>query len=121
MIPEETDPESEVRVSEALLARWRAKQKTAGIRKGSGFQDNRQSPRDQQEPLFPKDVLRGSTLEGHEMRRRDKIGHWRRDAACEKGKNSGIHRSEKSEITMSQNFHRSMDRCHVSESVSFRN
>ena len=60
------------------------------------------------EPMLPGDVTvilaRTHVTRPTKCAARGKIDQWRGDAACEKSKNTGSHRSDKSETIMSLNF-----------------
>ena len=105
---EEIDSESEVFVSEVFLAAWRAKQKTAGIRKGRVFQANPQYLRDHVETVLTGDLYRDLREDPRNQNTKcaanGKIGHWRGDAAYEKNNNTESRRSDNYGKAMSQIF-----------------
>ena len=75
--------------------------KTAGTRRGRGFQGERHCPGNYKQLLFLGDVI-VIPLKVHVTRTRNaptsgNIGQWRGDAVCEKSKNTGSQRSEKPE------------------------
>ena len=80
--------------------------KTAGTRRGRGFQRERHCPGNHKQLLFLGDVT-VIPVKVHVTRTRNapssgKFGQWRGDAVCEKSKNTDSQRSENPEKTMFQ-------------------